>query len=310
MNNEREAEAARTLQHSHEFNFDSARNERNTRWVVILTAAMMTGEIIGGWVFHSMALMADGFHMGSHTFALGITLLAYWYARRNARNPEFSFGTGKVYDLGGYTSAILLLVVALLMAAGSVERFLNPVEIQFNEAIAVACVGLGVNLASAWILRDRHGHPGEAAEHGHDHAHRDHNIKSAYLHVLADALTSVLAISALLLGKLFGWVWMDPVMGVVGSVVITRWSIGLMKDTSGVLLDKQPDSSLLRQVRERLEADPGTRLADLHVWEVAPGRFALIASIQAASPRPAGEYKQMLADCEVLDHVTIEVNPP
>lgn len=297
---------------AHDFSLDTARNEKNTLRVVLLTAAMMIGEVAGGWIFRSMALMADGFHMGTHAFALGVTLAAYWYARRNARNPSFTFGTGKVSDLGGYTSAILLLVVAVVMAVESFERFLHPVSIRYTEAILIACAGLAVNLVSAWILRDRHDHAhggneSPAETHAHDHAHRDHNIQAAYLHVLADALTSVLAILALVLGKAFGWVWMDPLMGVVGSIVISRWSLGLLKETSRVLLDRSADAAFSEQVRARLESDGDARVSDLHLWEIGPGRYALVASITAHRPQPAAYYKSLLSEYPRLVHATIEV---
>lgn len=294
-------------QHSHIFFLDSTANESNTRLVVILTTTMMVAEIIGGGIFRSMALMADGFHMGTHAFALGVTLLAYWYARRNARNPVFTFGTGKVNDLGGYTSAILLLVVAVIMAYESVRRFLQPVVIHFNEAILIACIGLGVNLLSAWILRDRHDHP-EGGRHAHEHSHRDHNIKAAYLHVLADALTSVLAIIALALGKSLGWVWMDPLMGLVGSIVITRWSIGLLRETSGILLDKVADDDLVQRIRARIEEQD--EVNEVHLWEIGPGRYSVILSIHSSEPKPVEHYKAILAEFPSIVHSTVEVTTP
>lgn len=295
-------------QHSHTFFIASAANEKNIRRVVILTAVMMIAEIIGGGIFRSMALMADGFHMGTHAFALGVTLLTYWYARRNASNPVFSFGTGKVNDLGGYTSAILLLVVAVIMAYESVRRFLQPVAIQFNEAIIVACIGLGVNLLSAWILRDRHDHEHTGSHPDREHAHRDHNIKAAYLHVLADALTSILAIVALLLGKSLGWVWMDPVMGVVGSIVISRWSIGLLRETSGILLDKVADSELVQQIRKRIEEQD--EVNDIHLWEISPGRYSVILSVHSRTPKPVEHYKAILGKFPDIVHSTVEVTTP
>jgi len=295
--------------HSHEFLPDTTQNEKSTLRVVLLTAVMMVGEIIGGWVFHSMALMADGFHMGTHAFALGVTLLAYWYARRNARNPTFTFGAGKVGDLGGFTSAILLLVVAIIMAVESAQRFLHPVAIRYTEAIIIAFIGLAINLASAWILRDHHDHDGHHHDEHEDHAHssHDHNIKAAYLHVLADALTSVLAITALFMGMIFGWVWMDPIMGIVGSIVITRWSFGLLAETSGVLLDKISDRTLQEQIRSCLENNQDDYIYDLHTWEIGPGHYAVIASILTDTPQPIEHYKERLADIPKLAHITIEV---
>ncbi len=290
---------------------DSSANERNTRRVVVLTSVMMVGEIIGGLIFRSLALLADGFHMGTHALALGVTLLAYWYARRNARNPQFTFGTGKVNDLGGYTSAILLLVVALIVAVESINRFLHPVAIHYTEAIVIAVVGLGVNLFSAWILRDRHddGHSAEGAVHM-EQAHPDHNIKAAYLHVLADALTSILVIAALSLGLIFGWAFMDPVMGVVGSIVITRWSIGLLKETSGVLLDKTANADLIQRIRARFESEGAVQVNDLHLWEVGPARYAVIVSIQTDDPRPVDDYKTLLQEFPNVVHATVEIYTP
>ena len=294
--------------HSHAFFIDSSANERNTRRVVVLTSVMMVGEIVGGLIFNSLALMADGFHMGTHALALGVTLLAYWYARRNARNPQFTFGTGKVNDLGGYTSAILLLVVAIIVAVEAVRRFLHPVAIHYSEAIAVAVVGLCINLLSAWILRERHDH-GQAGgdEAHHEHFHHDHNIKAAYLHVLADALTSILAIAALSLGLLFGWGFMDPVMGIIGSIVITRWSVGLLRETSGVLLDRMGSAKLTERIRARFESEETVQLNDLHLWEVGPARYAVIVSLQADRPQTVEHYKDILKDFPSIVHATVEI---
>lgn len=297
--------------HSHAFFMDSTANERNTRRVVVLTTVMMVGEIIGGLIFRSLALLADGFHMGTHALALGVTLLAYWYARRNARNPQFTFGTGKVNDLGGYTSAILLLVVAIIVAGESINRFLHPVSIHYTEAIVIAVIGLGVNLLSAWILRNRHEHGHSAEYDAHlEQAHHDHNIKSAYLHVLADALTSILAIVALSLGLAFGWAFMDPIMGVVGSIVITRWSIGLLKETSGVLLDKTASAEMIQRIRARFETDGAVQVNDLHLWEVGPARYAVIVSIQTDAPRPTDYYKALLKEFPSIVHATVEIYAP
>jgi cation diffusion facilitator family transporter len=228
-------------QHHHTFGTDERKGaERRTWWVIGLTATMMTVEIAAGMIFGSMALLADGWHMGTHAAALGITVFAYVYARRHADNPRYSFGTGKVGALGGFASAVGLAVVALLVFGESVVRVASPVAIRFDEAIAVAVIGLVVNLASAFILRDHHEHGHGAGEHDeHHHDHHDHNLRGAYLHVMADAMTSVLAIVALIAGRQLGWVWMDPAMGIVGSIVIARWSYGLLRDTSGVLLDAE-----------------------------------------------------------------------
>ncbi|MCB1759420.1 MAG: CDF family Co(II)/Ni(II) efflux transporter DmeF [Gammaproteobacteria bacterium] len=298
--------------HSHEFHTDSARGERRTRYVVLLTACMMVIEIAAGYHYGSMALLADGWHMGTHVAALGISLFAYSYARRHATNPYFSFGTGKVASLGGFASAVALAVVALLMGMESIERLLSPQAIRFNEAILVAVVGLAVNLLSAWLLRgdhEHHHHHDHAHQHDHaDHHHHDHNLRAAYMHVLADALTSVLAILALLCGRAFGWIWMDALMGVVGAVVISRWSLGLIRESSGVLLDSSADDHLAAQVRSAIENEADNRIADLHLWRVGPNRFAAIISLVTHDPREPVHYKQLLADFGRLVHVTIEVN--
>ncbi|MGZ3129267.1 CDF family Co(II)/Ni(II) efflux transporter DmeF [Pseudomonas aeruginosa] len=254
------------------------RNERRIWWVIGLTAATMLAELIGGTVFGSMALVADGWHMSTHAGALLISALAYRYARRHAHDPRFSFGTGKLGDLAGFASAIALAIVALLIAFESVQRLLAPVPIHFSQAMGVAIIGLAVNLLSAWLLRDEHHH----ASHGHDHDHahgHDNNLRAAYLHVVADALTSVLAIAALLLVSVFGWVWADPLMGVVGALVILRWSWSLIREVSLVLLDAQPahDDKAAR-IRAQLE-DDGVELFDLHIWQIAPGRYAAIVAL-------------------------------
>lgn len=300
------------FEHTHDFSADTSQNEKNTLRVVLLTALMMVAEVLGGWYFNSMALMADGFHMGTHALALGVTLLAYWYARRNARNPAFTFGTGKVSDLGGYTSAILLLVAALIMAVESLERLFNPVGIGYNEAIMIAFLGLFVNLASAWILRDHDSHTHEhgKADHDHpvEHIPHDHNIKAAYLHVLADALTSVLAILALFMGKTFGWSWMDPVMGMVGAVVITRWSLGLIRETSHILLDRSVNISLMERIRERLESEANVQVCDLHVWAISPDRYAVTVTLLVDQPRTVDYYKEILHSFPKVAHTTVELN--
>ncbi|MEW6672124.1 MAG: CDF family Co(II)/Ni(II) efflux transporter DmeF [Thermodesulfobacteriota bacterium] len=293
--------------HDHRFNDISARSETNTLQVILLTVVMMVVEIITGFLYGSMALLADGWHMGTHAAALGITAFAYSYARRYADDPRYSFGTGKVGVLGGFASAIVLAVVALLMAAESVKRLVSPAPIRFNEAIAVAVIGLAVNLASAFILqrRDSRSHP-----HGAGHHHpEDHNLKAAYLHVLADALTSFLAIMALFTGKVFGWIWMDPLMGIVGSVVITRWAYGLLKDTSRVLLDRNAGRHKIAAVRAVIESDADNRVSDIHIWRVGSNRFSVIISLVTRDPKPPSHYKNLIAEVMDAQHVTIEVNP-
>ena len=290
-------------QHDHDYvPHTHARGERQTRRVIALTATMMVAEIVAGSAFGSMALLADGWHMASHTSALGITAFAYWYARRHASNPRYCFGTGKVGVLGGYTSAVVLAVIAILIAWESITRFLQPVAIRFDEAIVVAFLGLGVNLVSAWMLRGDHHHAG----HGH---HHDHNLRAAYLHVLADALTSTTAIVALTAGKYADWVWMDPAMGVVGSVVIAAWSYGLIKDCSAILLDGVVDKTTAQTVRETLESDGDTVAVDLHVWKLSPTDLAAAIAIVADRPSTPDEYRARLAAAmPSLAHVTLEVN--
>jgi cation diffusion facilitator family transporter len=295
--------------HSHEFHTDSAHGERRTLYVVLLTAVMMVFEIAAGYLYGSMALLADGWHMGTHVAALSISLFAYRYARRHAKNPYFSFGTGKVGSLGGFASAVALAVVALLMGLESIERLLSPQSIRFNEAILVASVGLAVNLLSAWLLQGDHDHAHHHHHHAHaGHHHHDHNLRAAYLHVLADALTSVLAIVALLCGKALGWIWMDAAMGIVGAIVISRWSLGLIRESSGVLLDGAADHKLAAEVQRAIESDADNRISDLHLWRVGPNRFAAIISLVTHQPREPAHYKGLLESIGGLAHITVEVN--
>lgn len=292
-------------QHDHDYlPRGHARGERQTRRVIALTATMMVAEIVAGSAFGSMALLADGWHMASHASALSITAFAYWYARRHSGDPRYCFGTGKVSVLGGYTSAIVLAVIAILIAGESITRFLRPVAIHFDEAIVVAVLGLAVNLVSAWMLRGDHDH----AHAGHGH-HHDHNLRAAYLHVLADALTSTTAIVALTAGKYAGWAWMDPAMGVVGSLVIARWSYGLIKDCSSILLDGGVDEAARNTVREALESDGDAVATDIHVWRLGPVDLAAAIAIVADRPAPPDEYRARLAAAmPSLSHVTLEVN--
>lgn len=308
-------------QHEHAFGGDGhGAGERRTRWVVAVTLAMMVAEIAGGLVFGSMALLADGWHMGTHAAALGVTLFAYRYARKHAADPRYTFGTGKVGALGGFASAVGLAVVALLVLAESLSRLARPVAIRFDEAILVAVLGLAVNLGSALLLREHdhdHGH-GHAHDHGrapahderrdHRRVHRDHALRAAYLHVLADALTSLLAIVALVTGKTLGWTFMDPVMGIVGSLVIARWSVGLLRDTSGVLLDAEFAGTRAGAIRAALEQGTGDRVSDLHVWRIGPRHAAAIVSVVTSEPRPPAHYKDRLRRFADVVHVTVEVN--
>ncbi len=318
------------LKHDHVFlGADHQRNERKVWLVIALTATMMVAEIVAGSIFGSMALTADGWHMSTHAGAMLISALAYMYARRNAKNPRYTFGTGKLGDLAGFASAIVLALVALFIAWESFVRLANPVAIDFDQAILVAVIGLAVNLLSAWLLRDdhahhhggHHGHHGHHGSHGHaghhgdrahsgSHAHggaEDNNLRAAYLHVLADALTSVLAIAALILGRLYGWNALDPIMGIVGGLVIARWSWGLVRATSGVLLDAQPDDGQLAgKIRKVMETADDT-VMDLHVWQLGPGHNAAIVSVATTAPRPTASYKEKLQSIPGLSHVTVEV---
>lgn len=304
-------------QHSHEYASDTSVAERRTRIVIAITATMMLIEITAGMMFNSMALLADGWHMSTHVAAFLITAVAYHFSRRHARDPRFSFGTGKMGVLGGFASAVVLAVVAVLMAAESVHRFFDPQPIYFDQAIAVAVVGLVVNLVCALLLKDdhhhHHHHDLQHAPHNtstkHSHHGRDLNLRAAYIHVLADALTSVTAIIALTAGKFLGWSWLDPFMGIVGSAVVSVWAYGLVKDTSGILLDRTPDSSdLPGEIRKAVEADGDSTLADLHVWQVGAGKFAAIVSIVAHEPKSTADYRKLFQEHEELVHVTVEVH--
>lgn len=281
-------------------------HERRTFAVMLLTAATMGVEIVAGWLWGSMALLGDGLHMATHAVALGISAFAYRYARRHATDPSYSFGTGKIADLAGFTSALFLIMVVVIMGGESVRRLMAPVTIEFNEALAVAILGLGVNLASILIL---HGGAEEPHHHGHGHTHdhhdHDHNYRSAYLHVITDALTSVLAIVALLAGKYAGWVWLDPAMGIVGAIVVTVWAASLMKQSSYALLDRMPSTAMQEQIREILAAQD-VDLVDLHVWRMAPQKMAGIVAITTARSLTADEVRSWLAPV-ALAHVTIEV---
>jgi cation diffusion facilitator family transporter len=283
-----------------------SRNERRTWLVVALTALMMTGEIVAGSLFGSMALLADGWHMATHATALGISALAYLFASRHARNSRFVFGTGKFGDLAAFSSAIILGMIAVQIAYESAVRLISPVPIAYGEAITVATLGLGVNLASAWLLRDDHDH-----QHGHGHSdghqhHHDNNLRAAYIHVLADAATSVLAILALFAAMYAQLTWADPAVGIVGSIVIASWAYGLIRDAGGVLLDARPDTRMETVIRDRLEMK-GDRVTDLHLWQVGPGHRAAVISLISDNPLPPATYKRRLGGLRGLSHVTIEV---
>jgi len=299
----------RKWQHQHTFGQDIIRvGEKRTLIVILITASMMVIEIISGVLFGSMALLADGLHMASHTAALGISVFAYYYARKHSKDESFSFGTGKVNALAGFSSAVLLVVFALIMAGESVHRFMNPVEIIFNQAIIVAILGLLVNAISYFILSGRHNLNHSNASVIHSQDHWDHNLKAASLHVLADALTSIFAIVALLTAKYIGLIWMDPLMGVVGAILVARWSIGLLRDTSGILLDKQASKELRDQIRNAIESYDDNKVADLHIWAIGPNLYSAIISIVTDAPKQPDHYKKMMPDNIGLVHTTIEIH--
>ena len=294
------------FRHSHDFALDSSVAERRTRIVIAITAAMMVLEITVGIASNSMALLADGWHMGTHVTAFLITALAYYFSRRHAANPLHSFGTAKIGVLGGFASAVVLAVIALLMAGESVHRFFTPLSIHFNEAIGIAVLGLIVNLTCARVLTHEHDHGHAHSPAGHDH-HHDLNLRAAYLHVLADAFTSLTAISALVAGKFFAWTWLDPAVGILGSGVVMSWAYSLIRDTSGILLDRTPATSdLPDEIRKAVESDGDSIVTDLHVWQVGAGQFAAIVSIVAHEPKTSDQYRELLREHEELVHVTIE----
>ncbi|NJB95566.1 CDF family Co(II)/Ni(II) efflux transporter DmeF [Xanthomonas arboricola] len=289
--------------------------ERSTRKAVILTVVMMLVEIVGGWTLNSMALLADGWHMSSHALALGLALFAYRFARRNANDLRFSFGTWKVEVLGGYTSAILLLGVAGLMAFQSLERLFSPKPIQYQEATVIAVIGLLVNLICAWWLRDSHGHAhGHGHGHGHGHHHDGHadlNLRAAYLHVVADAATSVLAIVALLAGMYWGVTWLDPIMGMLGAVLVTVWAWGLLRSTGRVLLDAEMDAPVVEEVKQVIAELPhAIDIGDLHVWRVGSDRYACVVSLVTAADIDADLVRAALQIHEELVHITVELQRP
>lgn len=284
--------------HSHEFHLDSEHQERATAKVLLLTAVAMVFEIVAGTVFGSMALLADGWHMGTHATAFGVTLFAYRYARGHAGDPTYSFGTGKVSVLGGFASAVALAFAALLLMGESAHRLIEPRAIEFDAALVVAVLGLIVNLISAGLLYSHH----------RDLGARDHNMRSAYLHVITDALTSFLAIVALGFGKYLGWIWMDPLTGIFGSILIARWSYQLIRDSSHILLDGSAGDATRQLIRAAIEADADNVMTDLHVWKIGSNDFAAIISLGTRTPRPADYYKQLIGDVDGLSHVSVEVN--
>lgn len=296
-----------TWQHPHDFAMLKAQGEKRTWQVLIITAITMLFEIAAGITYGSMALLADGWHMGTHVAAFMITIFAYRFARKHADNKAFTFGTGKVSVLGGFASAIALIVVALIMLIESGQRLLAPQQIHFNEAIGVAVLGLLVNILCAFLLQGNHDHGHGHDENSHPH-HHDHNLKAAYLHVLADALTSLLAIAALICGKYLGWNWLDPLMGIAGAVVISHWAYGLLRETGNILLDGSMHPKELAAIKEKIEATLDNRIADMHVWKVGPAHYAAIISIVTHYPQKIDYYKELLGAFPKLSHLTFEIN--
>lgn len=299
--------SAERWNHSHQFDEGNPVAEGKTRYAVILTVVMMVAEIIGGYYYGSMALLADGWHMSTHALALGLSVGAYVLARRYARDNRFAFGTWKIEVLAGYTSALFLIAVALFMFYQSAERLIEPVTIHYNEAIIVALIGLFINLITAWLLGDNH------HDHGHHHDHHGHNhdlnLRSAYLHVLADAATSVLAIIALVAGKLWGASWLDPTMGIVGGILVSVWAAGLLRDTGRILLDAHMDDPVVEEVREVIvQVDPEAHIKDLHVWRVGKGKYSVILSLQSNNGMCPNDFREALSIHEELVHITVEIN--
>ena len=293
---------------SHTFSYSNTEGEKQTFYVLLLTVITMAVEITAGSLFGSMALLADGWHMGTHAAAFCITLFALRYSRKNQDSRLYSFGTGKVSVLGGFTSAIGLEIVALLMVVESIHRLFSPQTIEFNEAIFVAVIGLTVNILSMFLLHDHHDHHDHHSEHEHEHHHEDHNIKAAYMHVLADALTSVLAIVALIVGKYLGWVWLDPVMGIVGALVITKWAWGLVRQTSPILLDAQVDEKYEQRILQKI-TQSGATVKDLHMWKVSANHYAAMMTLTSRDGKDVAFFRHELEEFDKISHLTIEVQP-
>ena len=286
------------------------KGESRTRVVTAVTAVMMVAELVVGFWTHSLALTADGWHMATHVGALGLSAVAYWYARTRAGETRFAFGTGKVYALAGYTSAAFLIGVALFVAWEGIQRLMVPEAVRFADALPVAVLGLVVNLVCAWLLDVPHSHDhAHSHDEAHPHEHHDHNLRAAYLHVVADALTSVLAIVALLAGQYAGLTWVDPVVALVGSAVILKWGLGLTRECARQLVDLHPTSKQRDSVRQALESVDGTRVCDLHLWSVGPGRLVCVVAVETKSPLPLEKYREAVASAVTLAHLTVEIRP-
>lgn len=302
------------LKHSHIFDKGNPLAERNTRWAVLLTIVMMIAEITGGWYFNSMALLADGWHMSSHALALGLSVFAYRSARRFAKDPRFAFGTWKIEILASYTSALFLIGIALLMLFESVERLISPSPIHYQQAIEIATLGLVVNLICAWLLKDDHHHHGHDHhhhdnDHHHDHRHKDLNQRSAYIHVLTDAATSVLAIIALFGGLLWGARWLDPMMGIVGGILVAVWAYNLLRDAGKILLDAEMDAPVVKEIEDVIAESPEIiHITDLHVWRVGKGKYACIIAVATSEVMTPEDLKQRIGIHEELAHITVEIN--
>jgi cation diffusion facilitator family transporter len=313
MNDHKANVSINNWQHSHDFNRENQQGERNTLYVLILTVVTMLAEIIAGTVYGSMALLADGWHMGTHAAAFLITLFAYYYARKHQHSDKFAFGPCKVSVLAGFSSAIALLLVALIMIAESALRLFNPQEIYFQEAIFVAVIGLSVNVVSVFLLKDHHSHEHSSlshqdSSHSHEHPNHDHNLRAAYFHVLADALTSILAIVALLLGKYLGLSFLDPVMGIVGALIISRWAWCLLRQTSPILLDQSIPLDYKQQIINCIEQQEKQYVSDIHIWKVSADHYAAIISVLSTQPLTTSNYKQLLSSFDKLTHLSIEIN--
>jgi cation diffusion facilitator family transporter len=298
------------VEHNHDFHESKRHLEKRTLIVVLLTITTMAVEITAGTMFHSMALLADGWHMGTHATALGISLMAYVLARRHSLDKRYAFGTWKIEILGAYTSALILGIVGLSLVVASVDRLMNPQAIDYTLAIIVAVAGLLVNIVSAFIMSagSTHNYSSHSESSHSSHTHHDLNLRSAYLHVLADAATSVLAIAALIGGQMFGWIWLDPMAGLVGAAMIARWTVSLLRDSSAILLDREMDSPLVERIRTAIEVDGSSQVNDLHLWRVSDARYACIVSICSTMPHSVERYRKTLTDFKEITHLTIETH--